>query len=103
MCAFQSRHLSQAGAASALQARQSLSIYLMTKCLLMHATEVGKVPGCNMKQNVEHLRFSQVLKGHVNLPSAETFPMFILSSVTLVQSKKLGCLNRRDTDQLGLE
>lgn len=74
MCAFQSRHLRQAGAASVLQARQSLSIYLMTKCLLMHASEVGRVPGCNMKQNGEHPLLLKVLKGHVN-PPAGAFPM----------------------------
>lgn len=76
MCAFQSRHLRRAGAASVLQARQSLSIYLMTKCLLMHASEVGRIPGCNMKQNEEHPLLLKVLKGHVN-PPAGAFPMLL--------------------------
>lgn len=76
MCAFQSRHLRRAEAASVLQARQSLSIYLMTKCLLMHASEVGRVPGCNMKQNGEHPLLLKVLKGHVN-PPAGAFPMLL--------------------------
>lgn len=76
MCAFQSRHLRPAEAASVLQARQSLSIYLMTKCLLMHASEVGRVPGCNMKQNGEHPLLLKVLKGHVN-PPAGAFPMLL--------------------------
>lgn len=72
MCAFQRRCVRQAGAASVLQARQSLSIYLMTKCLLMHASEGGRVPGCNMKQNGEHPLLLRVLKGHVNHPCWST-------------------------------
>lgn len=79
MCAFQRRCVRQAGAPSLLQARQSLSIYLMTKCLLMHASEVGRVPGCYIKQNGEHPLFLKVLKGHVNppcwsIPKASYFP-----------------------------
>lgn len=99
MCAFQRRHLSRAEAASALQARQSLSIYLMTKCLLMHASEVGRVSGCNMKQNVEHPLFSKCWKGMLLLELPQCFSLF---SVTLVRSKRIGPLNRSSTDQLGL-
>ena len=94
MCAFQSRHQSQAVAASAPQARQSLSIYLMTKCLLMHASEVGSVPGCNMKQNGEHPLRLEVLKRHVN-PLAGAFPMLLTFLCNFSWIKENGALKQK--------